>query len=158
MNYAAAAAMQIATGVNKMAKSELGIKRTCPKCSVKFYDLQKNPAECPGCHHSFDPEAQVKKRVKRKTPRDLEEVNIRNAALVGQSKKAAKPANDEEVDIEIPEFEDLDIIEDIDDLETLDDAEVISGKALSDEDEAEDEEFLRDDEVVDEEDDEEEDK
>lgn len=39
-----------------MSKSELGTKRTCPDCAAKFYDLGRNPAECPKCGHSFVPE------------------------------------------------------------------------------------------------------
>jgi len=33
-----------------VAKPELGTKRLCGNCSVKFYDLNKNPIVCPKCH------------------------------------------------------------------------------------------------------------
>jgi len=36
-----------------MPKEEWGVKRVCPKCSVRFYDLQRNPMTCPACGHSF---------------------------------------------------------------------------------------------------------
>ncbi|GBR52905.1 hypothetical protein AA106555_1082 [Neokomagataea thailandica NBRC 106555] len=32
-----------------MAKPELGLKRTCVDCSVRFYDLNRVPAICPKC-------------------------------------------------------------------------------------------------------------
>jgi uncharacterized protein (TIGR02300 family) len=37
-----------------MPKDEWGVKRVCPKCSVRFYDLQKDPMTCPSCGASFD--------------------------------------------------------------------------------------------------------
>ncbi|WP_212525197.1 TIGR02300 family protein [Actibacterium sp. MT2.3-13A] len=36
-----------------MPKEEWGVKRVCPKCSVRFYDLQRDPMTCPSCAHSF---------------------------------------------------------------------------------------------------------
>ena len=38
-----------------MADPELGTKQVCPNCEAKFYDLNKRPATCPKCGHSFDP-------------------------------------------------------------------------------------------------------
>ena len=31
----------------------LGIKRTCPACNARFYDLGKDPIECPKCGETF---------------------------------------------------------------------------------------------------------
>ena len=45
-----------------MAKADLGTKRVCPVCQVRFYDLQKRPIECPKCHASFEPESLYKQR------------------------------------------------------------------------------------------------
>ncbi len=39
-----------------MDKEKLGTKQTCPNCGAKFYDLTREPAECPKCEHSFVPE------------------------------------------------------------------------------------------------------
>ena len=36
-----------------MPKEEWGVKRVCPNCSTRFYDLQKNPMTCPSCDHEF---------------------------------------------------------------------------------------------------------
>jgi len=33
--------------------ASLGTKRTCPACGTRFYDLNKNPIECPSCHEKF---------------------------------------------------------------------------------------------------------
>ena len=35
-----------------MPKEEWGVKRVCPNCSTRFYDLQRDPMTCPSCGHS----------------------------------------------------------------------------------------------------------
>jgi len=37
-----------------VAKPELGTKRLCGSCGVKFYDLSKNPILCPKCGTVFE--------------------------------------------------------------------------------------------------------
>jgi len=37
-----------------MPKEEWGVKRLCPKCATRFYDLQKDPMTCPSCGAEFD--------------------------------------------------------------------------------------------------------
>lgn len=37
-----------------MPKDEWGVKRLCPHCTTRFYDLQNNPMTCPSCGASFD--------------------------------------------------------------------------------------------------------
>jgi uncharacterized protein (TIGR02300 family) len=37
-----------------MPKDEWGTKRACPKCTIKFYDLSRDPIVCPSCEASFD--------------------------------------------------------------------------------------------------------
>ncbi len=32
-----------------MPKEEWGVKRACPKCAVRFYDLENDPMTCPSC-------------------------------------------------------------------------------------------------------------
>ncbi len=39
-----------------MAKPELGTKRECPECAVKYYDLGRSPCVCPKCGASLEPE------------------------------------------------------------------------------------------------------
>ena len=61
-----------------MAKASLGIKRLCPSCHQPFYDLQKNPAHCPNCAHSFDPSEVLRGRRGRGTDdfRKADEVKL----------------------------------------------------------------------------------
>lgn len=37
-----------------MAKAEWGVKRACPKCEERFYDLNQDPATCPNCGNVFE--------------------------------------------------------------------------------------------------------
>jgi len=42
-----------------MPKEEWGVKRACPKCAVRFYDLQNDPMTCPACNAEFSVESLV---------------------------------------------------------------------------------------------------
>lgn len=45
------------------AKLEWGTKRTCPKCSTRFYDLQNDdPVICISCGHEWVPEPILKSK------------------------------------------------------------------------------------------------
>jgi uncharacterized protein (TIGR02300 family) len=46
-----------------MVKPEWGAKRTCPKCSTRFYDLgAENPVHCISCGNEFMPEPVLKSK------------------------------------------------------------------------------------------------
>lgn len=46
-----------------MIKPEWGTKRTCPKCAVRFYDLEKaEPVTCIACGYAWEPEAVLKSK------------------------------------------------------------------------------------------------
>ena len=40
-----------------MPKEEWGVKRVCPNCSTRFYDLQRDPMICPSCENGFSLES-----------------------------------------------------------------------------------------------------
>ena len=48
--------------VSTMAKAELGLKRTCLSCGMRYYDFNRTPIICPGCQTEFDPELVVRSR------------------------------------------------------------------------------------------------
>lgn len=82
-----------------MAKPELGLKRVCPSCASRFYDLTKRPIVCPKCAFSFEPEMLVKQRRTR----------VPEPAVVKQEVPAADVEaddTDEERDEETAEAED----------------------------------------------------
>ena len=45
-----------------MVSAELGQKRRCFSCGMKFYDFNKSPIICPECGSEFDPENLLKSR------------------------------------------------------------------------------------------------
>jgi uncharacterized protein (TIGR02300 family) len=75
-----------------LVKADLGTKRVCPNCSVRFYDLQKRPIECPKCAFTFEPESLYKQRRPRQP-----EAAVAVAAVVA--------SDDEESDEESEEAE-----------------------------------------------------
>lgn len=70
-----------------MDKEKLGTKQTCPNCGAKFYDLTREPAECPKCEHSFVPEQPM--------PRSRGG-SRQSANGAAQAAKAAQAAQDQE--------------------------------------------------------------
>jgi uncharacterized protein (TIGR02300 family) len=45
-----------------VAKPDLGIKRLCPNCGTKYYDLNRDPIICPHCGTQFEVSASVRSR------------------------------------------------------------------------------------------------
>ena len=52
-----------------MAKAEWGLKRICPSCGTRYYDMKKNPPVCPSCGTAFDPEVMLRSRRGRAAPK-----------------------------------------------------------------------------------------
>lgn len=109
-----------------MTKPELGVKRDCPQCGARFYDLNKEPAHCPKCSHEFIPEALLKPRKPRRedeaaeageqAPKPAAEVPLDAAEKEQKAPKSKrKPGLDEAETAEedLGDIDDLDI--DIDD-------------------------------------------
>lgn len=99
-----------------MADAALGQKRACPSCGGKFYDLTKNPAECPYCEAVFNPEDLIKGRGRKAAAQE--------EAKPKAAEKAKDKAEDEEDDVDLPDdIEDVDVDDDSDeDDEVLEDA------------------------------------
>ena len=113
-------------GTTSLNKPELGVKRDCPQCGARFYDLNKDPAHCPKCDHAFVPEALLKPRKPRRedeapevvevAPKPVAEVPLDAAEKEQKAPKSKrKPGLDDEpaAEDELGEIEDIDI--DIDD-------------------------------------------
>jgi uncharacterized protein (TIGR02300 family) len=99
-----AAAKQGRAKENSVAKPEWGTKRLCTSCGARFYDLNRQPIECPKCHTVIDPDQVT--RLKRSRSAVPEEV------------VKAKPVKPVEVDAELAiegeaEIEDVDEDEDV---------------------------------------------
>ncbi|MBI4275603.1 MAG: TIGR02300 family protein [Rhizobiales bacterium] len=108
-----------------MAKAELGTKRLCGACGVKFYDLNKDPIVCPKCSTVFEvvapvtrarPEPAAARPVPVKEPevevaetQGAEFVSLEEADAEAQGKKAPEsetPEGAEDVEIEEAAIED----------------------------------------------------
>jgi uncharacterized protein (TIGR02300 family) len=97
----------IFTGVQTlMVKPEWGTKRTCPKCSTRFYDLGKDdPVHCIECGNDFVPDMVLKSKqpmafevvpVAAKEPAADAELEAEDLAVDEDAEVSA----DEEVDLE----------------------------------------------------------
>ena len=89
-----------------MVKPEWGTKRTCPKCSTRFYDLgTEDPVHCINCGNEWIPEPVLKSKqplafeaaapVQKETAQD-EELAADDLAIDEDEEVSA----DEEVDLE----------------------------------------------------------
>lgn len=80
-----------------MAKADLGIKRACLSCGMKFYDFNRTPIICPGCSAEFNLENLLTSRKGR--------IAVKLAASKAQT---AKPEDAEDQDENIHDEEDGD--------------------------------------------------
>jgi uncharacterized protein (TIGR02300 family) len=88
-----------------MVKPEWGAKRTCPKCSTRFYDLgQEDPVHCINCGTDFVPEPVLKSKQPlafeaappvRKEPAEEEDLAAEELTIDEDAEVSA----DEEVDL-----------------------------------------------------------
>ena len=63
-----------------MPKDEWGVKRLCPHCATRFYDLMKDPMTCPECGHGFTAESLISGRsrtlISEKTATKSEDLDV----------------------------------------------------------------------------------
>jgi uncharacterized protein (TIGR02300 family) len=76
-----------------VAKPEWGIKRICPSCGARYYDLRKDTPICPSCGAEFDPEALLKSRRARPVP--VEEVKVKKVPLPLEDEGLGSDVDDE---------------------------------------------------------------
>jgi uncharacterized protein (TIGR02300 family) len=69
-----------------VVKPEWGLKRICPNCGTRYYDMQRDPITCPRCSAPFDPEAFKARRVRVPAPTEAE---------------PTEPMADEEIDADL---------------------------------------------------------
>lgn len=112
-----------------MAKPELGTKRLCGNCGVKFYDLNKDPIVCPKCHTAVELAA-LTARARPETARaaaaavadeetvvpetaEAEFVSLEDADAEAQGKKTPEAVEgaEEEVELEDEGMDDSTFIE-----------------------------------------------
>jgi uncharacterized protein (TIGR02300 family) len=69
-----------------VVKPEWGLKRVCPSCGARYYDMQREPVLCPKCGGAYDPETVAKTRRARPVPVPEEPV---------------EPLTDEDIDTDV---------------------------------------------------------
>jgi uncharacterized protein (TIGR02300 family) len=103
-------------GFERMAKVELGLKRTCLSCGMRFYDFKRSPIICPGCGTEFDPENLLKGRNSRAAPKSAAKADVSDDANALDETDfddedinvAANKADDDDDDIDFDE-DDVDV-------------------------------------------------
>jgi len=107
-----------------VAKAELGDKQLCPNCGAKFYDLQRRPAVCPKCTHSFSPDEESvrlkrsRARVAAYEPAEEEEEEDERVADDEESEEEDVGEVAAEIDVEAEK-----VVEVVDDDEVAPDAD-----------------------------------
>ena len=96
-----------------MAKVELGLKRACLSCDMRFYDFKRRPIICPGCGTEFDLESLLKGRKSRAVPKSAIKTSISDdAADLDETE-----FDDEDVNVAVNKDDDDDIDFDGDDVD-----------------------------------------
>ena len=116
-----------------MAKADLGTKRACLACGMRFYDFSRSPIICPGCGAEFDPENIIKSRKGRPAAKTTSraDVDATNDDQIEDDDDA-----DELTDAVVDDNDDDDIdFDDDDDVDVDDDGPGIIQDDISDDDE-----------------------
>jgi uncharacterized protein (TIGR02300 family) len=66
-----------------VSKAEWGMKRICPGCSMRYYDMKKKPPVCPKCKTLFDPETLLRARRGRTVEKKLAAKDVADDVIDG---------------------------------------------------------------------------
>jgi len=91
-----------------VAKPELGLKRACLGCGVRFYDLNKTVVSCPSCGKEFD--ALASSRVSRSRQPEI----LKNKTQKGQEEGTQKMGNRSSTEMDLDDDGDLEDIKVLD--------------------------------------------
>ncbi len=94
-----------------VAKPELGLKRLCPSCGAKYYDLNRSPILCPKCGAHFD--ASMVAKARPATAADEDETEEEEVDEVGIAPEFISLEDAEDADgDDVPDIEDADLGDD----------------------------------------------
>ena len=102
-----------------MAKADLGTKRACLACGMRFYDFSRSPIICPGCGAEFDPENIMKSRKGRPAAKSVarddsdaaDDNQIEDDDNAGELVASVVDDNDDD-DIDFDDDDDVDVDDD----------------------------------------------
>ncbi len=116
-----------------MAKADLGTKRACLACGMRFYDFSRSPIICPGCGAEFDPENIIKSRKGRPAAKTTSRADV---DATDDNQIEDDDDADELTDAVVDDNDDDDIdFDDDDDVDVDDDGPGIIQDDISDDDE-----------------------
>lgn len=124
-----------------VVKPELGTKRTCPSCAEKFYDLLKEPIECPMCEFSFIAEPILPSKNEPATPKPKAEPEVKEEEAEDTGDAEVVSLEDlDDGDTDDEEDPDVAAVAEIEDVEIEDDdaSNVDADKFLEEEEEGDD--------------------
>lgn len=98
-----------------MPKEEWGVKRVCPTCATRFYDLHHDPMTCPNCGATFSVESLAAAKPKtirpekaKPEPADLEDLpDTEEAEEDGDGALGDEILEDEEEDVDLEDLADV---------------------------------------------------
>ena len=100
-----------------MPKDEWGVKRVCPTCSTRFYDLRTDPMTCPNCGATFTIESLTAVKAKALRPEkvkpepvdleDLPEIETDDEALETDDDLEDEILEDEDDSVDLDEIADV---------------------------------------------------
>ena len=96
-----------------MPKEEWGVKRVCPSCQVRFYDLKNDPMTCPSCAHEFTLESLTGNKSRTMQADKPDAQNKENA--VEDADEVVLEDDEDDVDADLGD----DVLEDDDDDDTV---------------------------------------
>ena len=77
-----------------MAKAEWGVKRVCPNCGTRYYDMKKKTPVCPSCGTAYDAEIIMKSRRGRAAAKPAAEVQAPEEVIDALPEAAGEEAED----------------------------------------------------------------
>jgi uncharacterized protein (TIGR02300 family) len=100
-----------------VAKPELGVKRLCPSCGTKYYDLNRSPIRCPKCGTAFEVGQVAVRPEKLVKVAPIEEIEaeevVADVELVSLEEADAEASGGEVVDdLDPEEIAEIDPVED----------------------------------------------
>jgi uncharacterized protein (TIGR02300 family) len=132
-----------------VSNASWGTKRSCPKCASRFYDLDKHPAQCPKCHHSFDPAAMLKPRRgrARKFSNLTSETEGDDALLnsiIAKASATKSAAKKSKADDDLDDMKSDGLVEDVEEMEDFESIEELDVADENDGDDASEETIMED--------------
>ena len=100
-----------------MPKDEWGVKRVCPTCSTRFYDLRHDPMTCPNCGSTFTVDSLTAVKAKALRPEkvkpepvdveDLPEIETDDEVIEGDDDLDDEILEDEEDSVDLEDIADV---------------------------------------------------